>query len=379
MGSSSLFQNSGYAYVIGVLIFSVLVSSSSSSKLQQKVNVCSKRNPVIFSFGDSNTDTGGLVAGLGFDVNLPNGRSFFRSSTGRLSDGRLIIDFLCESLNTDYLSPYLDSMKGSDFLNGANFAVVGSSTLPKSVPFALNIQIMQFQHFKNHSFQLATAKGLRRVIDEEGFKNALYYIDIGQNDLADTFRKNVSYARVVKKIPEMLAEIKDAVKTIYDEGGKNFWIHNTGPLGCLPQMLTSVREKLKVLDRHGCIRAYNDAAKVFNDGLRALCAELRTELKGATIVYVDIYNLKYDLIVNSNKYGFKSPLMACCGHGGSPYNYNASYICGHPKCGVCEEGAKFISWDGIHYTEAANTIVASNILSTTYSTPNVKFDYFCNA
>ncbi|KAI3916359.1 hypothetical protein MKW98_004800 [Papaver atlanticum] len=375
-----LHQHPGsFTGMLMLVIISVLLSSSSSSKLQQKVNVCSKRNPVIFTFGDSNTDTGGLVAGLGFNVNLPNGRSFFRSSTGRLSDGRLIIDLLCESLNTEYLSPYLDSMRGSDFANGANFAVVGSSTLPKSVPFALNIQIMQFQHFKNHSFQLATTKGSRKVIDEEGFKNALYYIDIGQNDLADTFRKNVSYARVVKKIPEMLAEIKDAVKTIYDEGGKNFWIHNTGPLGCLPQMLTSVREKIKVLDRHGCIRTYNDAAKVYNDGLLALCAELRTELKGTTIVYVDIYKLKYDLIVNANKYGFKSPLMACCGHGGSPYNYNASYICGHPKCGVCEEGAKFISWDGTHYTEAANTIVASNILSSTYSTPNLKFDYFCNA
>ena len=55
-----------------------------------------KNPPVIFSFGDSNSDTGGLVAGLGYTVNLPNGRTFFRRSTGRLSDGRLIIDFLCK-------------------------------------------------------------------------------------------------------------------------------------------------------------------------------------------------------------------------------------------------------------------------------------------
>jgi hypothetical protein len=55
-----------------------------------------KRPPVIFNFGDSNSDTGGLVAGLGFPVNLPNGRTFFRRSTGRLSDGRLLIDFLCK-------------------------------------------------------------------------------------------------------------------------------------------------------------------------------------------------------------------------------------------------------------------------------------------
>ena len=52
--------------------------------------------PVIFNFGDSNSDTGGLVAGLGYLVGLPNGRSFFRRSTGRLCDGRLLIDFLCK-------------------------------------------------------------------------------------------------------------------------------------------------------------------------------------------------------------------------------------------------------------------------------------------
>lgn len=57
-----------------------------------------KKSPLIFSFGDSNSDTGGLVAGLGFPVNPPNGRTFFRRSSGRLSDGRLILDFLCKSV-----------------------------------------------------------------------------------------------------------------------------------------------------------------------------------------------------------------------------------------------------------------------------------------
>jgi len=51
---------------------------------------------VIFNFGDSNSDTGGLVAGLGYPIGFPNGRLFFRRSTGRLSDGRLLIDFLCK-------------------------------------------------------------------------------------------------------------------------------------------------------------------------------------------------------------------------------------------------------------------------------------------
>lgn len=63
-----------------------------------------KNPPIIFNFGDSNSDTGGLVAGLGYTVNLPNGRAFFGRSTGRLSDGRLLIDFLCTFLFFRFIS-----------------------------------------------------------------------------------------------------------------------------------------------------------------------------------------------------------------------------------------------------------------------------------
>ncbi|OAY42430.1 GDSL esterase/lipase At1g09390 isoform X2 [Manihot esculenta] len=330
-----------------------------------------KNSPIIFNFGDSNSDTGGLAAGLGFPVNLPNGRLFFRRSTGRLSDGRLLIDFLCQSLNASLLSPYLDSL-GSSFSNGANFAVVGSSTLPKYVPFSLNIQIMQFLHFKARALELFTAGNM---INAEGFQNALYMIDIGQNDLADSFSKNLSYVQVIKRIPSIIREIENAVKTLYGQGGWKFWIHNTGPFGCLPQKLALVQKK--DLDPHGCISSYNSAAKLFNEGLRRSCRRLRSQLTGATIVYVDMYSIKYDLIANASKYGFSSPLMACCGYGGPPYNYNIKVTCGQPGYQVCNEGSRFLSWDGIHYTEAANAIMASKVLSTAYSSPSTLFDFFC--
>ncbi|GJV67103.1 hypothetical protein Tco_1482612 [Tanacetum coccineum] len=46
-------------------------------------------------------------------------------------------------LKAGFLTAYMESL-GSTFSNGANFAVVGSSTLPKFVPFALNVQVMHF-------------------------------------------------------------------------------------------------------------------------------------------------------------------------------------------------------------------------------------------
>ncbi|KAJ8752329.1 hypothetical protein K2173_003965 [Erythroxylum novogranatense] len=333
-----------------------------------------KHPPTIFIFGDSNSDTGGLVAGLGFPINLPNGRTFFRRSTGRLSDGRLVIDFLCQSLKTNFLNPYLDSLGGSNFTNGANFAIVGSSTIPKFDPFSLNIQVMQFVRFKARTLELVSA-GSTNMISEERFKNALYMIDIGQNDLSAAFATNLSDLQLTKRLPTVIREIENAVKAIHAQGGRKFWIHNTGPLGCLPQKLALIEQK--DLDPHGCILRYNNAAKLFNEGLLETCQKLRSELTDATIVYVDIYSIKYDLIANSSKYGFSNPLMACCGHGGPPYNYDRNITCSEPGHEVCSEGSKFISWDGIHYTEAANTIVASKVLSKAYSSPSTAFDFFC--
>lgn len=48
----------------------------------------------VFNFGDSNSDTGGLVAGVAFPVGPPNGQTYFLKPSGRFCDGRLVIDFL---------------------------------------------------------------------------------------------------------------------------------------------------------------------------------------------------------------------------------------------------------------------------------------------
>lgn len=69
--------------------------------------------------------------------------------------------------------------------------------------------------------------------------------------------------------------------------------------------------------------------------------------------------------------------MACCGYGGSPYNYNVNITCGHRGSNVCDKGSRCISWDGIHYTETANAIVAMKVLSMQYSKPPTPFHFFC--
>lgn len=55
--------------------------------------------------------------------------------------------------------------------------------------------------------------GTNNLIDEEGFRNSLYVIDIGQNDLLlALYASNLTYGAIVDKIPSFLAEIKLAIQ-----------------------------------------------------------------------------------------------------------------------------------------------------------------------
>lgn len=84
-------------------------------------------------------------------------------------------------------------------------------------------------------------------------------------------------------------------------------MHNTGPLGCLPQKLATFDKKASGdFDQRGCLQPLNEAAMEYNEQLHILCEELRSELKNSTIVYVDIYSIKYDLIANAASYGMIS-------------------------------------------------------------------------
>lgn len=347
-------------------VFVAIFSVSKSSQI---------RTPLLINFGDSNSDTGGLLAGAGLPIGLPHGITFFHRGTGRFGDGRLVIDFFCEHLHLSYLSPYLDSL-APNFTSGVNFAVAGAMTLPPFIPFALDVQVRQFIRFKNRSLELLS-QGSGNFINEEGFQRAIYMIDIGQNDILQAlYASNLTYATVVTKIPSFLAEIKLAIQNLYQYGGRKFWVHNTGPQGCVPKELALHAHNDTDLDQIGCFRVHNDVAKDFNKGLLKVCKELRSVLKDATIVYVDVYTIKYNLFAKYKKYGFEKPFKACCGYGGEPNNYNAKATCGQPGYSICDNVSSAIIWDGVHYTEAANRVVATSILSTHYSTPAVSVDQF---
>ncbi|XP_028550429.1 GDSL esterase/lipase At1g54790 isoform X1 [Dendrobium catenatum] len=271
--------------------------------------------PAVFNFGDSNSDTGGLVAGIGDILDPPYGQTYFRRPAGRFCDGRLIIDFLRNKFKK-YIPP-------ADF-----------------------------------------------------FSRGLYMFDIGQNDLAGAFYSK-SEDQIIASIPTILLEFETGVKKLYDQGARNFWIHNTGPLGCLAQNVAQFGKDPSKLDEYGCVSSHNRAAKLFNLQLHALCTKLQAQFVDANVTYIDIFTIKSDLIANYSRYGFEHPVTVCCGYGGPPLNYDSRIRCGQTKildgssvtAKGCSDATDYVNWDGIHYTDAANQFVSSQILTGKYSDP----------
>ncbi|KAK7839535.1 gdsl esterase/lipase [Quercus suber] len=150
----------------------------------------------------------------------------------------------------------------------------------------------------------------------------------------------------------------------------------------------------------------SDLAQEFNKQLKDKVFQLRTQLHHAVLIYVDIYTAKYTLISEAEKQerrniatrlvclyqtpsslrisvliaGFVSPLGYCCGHLGVAECWQISIVNGTEVFAAsCSDPSKHISWDGVHYTEAANRWVANHIVDGSLSDPPIPLTKSCHS
>lgn len=179
---------------------------------------------------------------------------------------------------------------------------------------------------------------------------------------------------------DMVNQLALAVEHLYQHGARAFWIHNTGPIGCLPA--GRFYPKPGFLDPFGCIRSQNDLAIEFNKQLEDRLIKLRAELPRGALTYVDVYTAKYNLISSTRSQGFMNPLKICCGR----HESNIHVWCGQRSMingtevfgGACPTPSAHVSWDGVHYTQAATHWVANHVLNGSLSDPPIPISQACH-
>ncbi|KAM0861834.1 hypothetical protein ACQ4PT_045621 [Festuca glaucescens] len=324
----------------------------------------------IFSFGDSLTDTGNSLrlaaTGSGPSSRPPYGETFFRHPTGRASDGRLVIDFIVEALGLPNPRPYLAGKSAGDFRRGVNFAVGGSTALGPDFfdsrglkPFVPVSFTNQTSWFKDVLQLLGSVHEQRRMM-----ARSLFLVgEIGVNDYLVALGNNtVGVGEVRTLVPHIVAAVRSVLTEVIAAGARTVLVPGMVPLGCEPQLLALYR--IGDYDPEtGCITELNDLAELHNRALNRMLRQLRRAHPGVAILYADLYTAVADFIVSPRKYGFRDkPLAACCGGGKGAYNFNMTAFCGAAGTAACADPSEFVSWDGVHFTEATNRHIACGTL-----------------
>ncbi|KAJ9536049.1 hypothetical protein OSB04_un000785 [Centaurea solstitialis] len=341
----------------------------------------------IISFGDSLADTGNLKQ-LATIYNRsflyfrpPYGETFFGQPTGRCSNGRLVIDFLAESLGLPLVPPYVGSdtrkMEG-----GVNYAVAGATALGSGflegrgiynsiTNASLGVQVEWFK--KSLSSFCATASDCKYFFE----RSIILVGEIGGNDYNRPLALGKSIEEVESYVPFVVSTIVLAIKDIIDLGAKTLVIPGNLPIGCSAAYLTMYYDSdIKEYDNTtGCLIRLNKFAEYYNELLQRELHRIQELHPNVHIIYADYYNAAMQFYTSPSKYGFTNgALKACCG-GGGPFNCNRSVACAHPSSTVCAQPNTYANWDGNHLTEAAYKLIYKSVFEGSYSVP--RFNSLC--
>ncbi|KAH6791428.1 GDSL-like Lipase/Acylhydrolase superfamily protein [Perilla frutescens var. frutescens] len=329
-----------------------------------------------FIFGDSLVDAGNnnYLPTLSRANIAPNGIDFKASGgspTGRYTNGRTIGDIVGEKLGQPhYALPFLaPNTTGKAILHGVNYASGGGGIMNATGRIFVNrlsmdIQVDYFNITRKQIDKLLGASKAREHVT----KNSIFSITIGSNDFLNNYLLPVISmgARITQSpngfVDDLINHLQGQLTRLYKLDARKFVVGNVGPIGCIPYQKT-----INQLGEVECVSLPNKLALQYNARLKDLVQELNENLKGATFVHANVYDLVMELIVNYDKYGFTTSSKACCGNGGQM----AGIIPCGPTSSMCSDRSKHVFWDPYHPSEAANLIIAGQLVdgSEKYMTP----------
>ncbi|KAM2045008.1 hypothetical protein ACFX1T_009257 [Malus domestica] len=315
--------------------------------------------PALIIFGDS-------VADVGNNNNLttpikanfpPYGRDFVtHRPTGRFCNGKLTTDFTAEYLGfTSYPPAYLSpEAEGQNLLTGVNFASAASGYLDYT-PFLYNTlsltrQLNYHRQYQNEVVSMVGSNNTSAI-----FSGAIHLLSAGTSDFIQNYYIN-PLLRIYS--PDQFSNIlirsySTFIQNLYALGARRIGVTNLPPIGCLPAAITMFGS-----GTNECVPRLNQDAIYFNNKLNSTSQDLKNRLPGLKLVVFNIFQPLLDMIMNPGDNGFFESRRACCGTG----ILETSVLCNSRSVGTCTNATGYVFWDGFHPSEAANEVLAGDLL-----------------
>ncbi|GFZ08086.1 GDSL-like Lipase/Acylhydrolase superfamily protein [Actinidia rufa] len=341
-------------YLVLILALALAISGGEAEESSTLV-------PAILTFGDSAVDVGNNdYLPTIFKANYPPyGRDFTNHKpTGRFCNGKLATDITAETLGfTTYPPAYLSPQaSGKNLLIGANFASAASGFDDK--PAILNHAIplsQQLQYYKEYQAKLAKVAGNKKAASI--IKDGLYILSAGSSDFVQNYYVNPLLNKVYtpdQYSSYLVGIFSSFVKDLYKLGARRIGVTSLPPLGCLPAAIT-----LFGYHKSGCVSRINTDAQGFNKKIKSAATTLQKQLPGLKIAVFDIFKPLYDVVRTPSKYGFTEAMKGCCGTGTVE---TTSLLCNPKSPGTCSNATKYVFWDSVHPSEAANKVLADSLI-----------------
>ncbi|KAK9690696.1 hypothetical protein RND81_09G147900 [Saponaria officinalis] len=320
--------------------------------------------PTILVFGDSAVDTGNNnfvtpIISPNRANHRPYGRDFLdHKPTGRFSNGKLVPDFLAETLGLkEVLPPYLDpSVSDKELVTGVSFGS-GGAGFDELTSFATGAISMskQVEYLRQYIEKVTKIVGEKRC--RELIKKALVVINAGTDDFVinyyDLPTRRLQY-NITGYHYFVLDRVQSFTEELHELGCRTMIVAGLPPIGCLPIQITS---RFKNPTHRSCLEEQNSDAMSYNQKLLKLIPHAQASLPGSRILYADTYTPFMDLINNPQDYGIEVKDRGCCGTG---------YIEAGSLCNVltpaCKNASEYVFWDSVHPTEAVYQYLHDSVI-----------------